>query len=144
MSQYRRRLTKVERPHSPTEEYDYEEHTEDYLERIIRKRLPEDRYLEIDYYKTKDKIEKNKVMCLRAPADNNEKVDLYRFEYSRLGREGKGIGETFVYDAYNHLTHYQYFLKTQRLAFIVKYKKIRPIPLKSFCGEKKSLKMRAI
>ena len=108
----RMRLIKIDRPHAPKIEYDYEEHTQNYLERIIRKRLPDERYLEIEYYKTKDKINKNKVKCLRVPGHHNEKIDLYQFEYKKLG---EGLEQTNVYDADHHLTQYNYYLKTKRL-----------------------------
>lgn len=118
MPYLRRRLIKVESSNHLPVNYDYEEHTEDYLERITRKNLPDGRFLEIEYHKTKDKVQNRKVKCLFAPGVNDDKVMIYQFEYSKQ----HNLGKTSVYDANRHLTTYEYWLDPNHLHRIARYK----------------------
>lgn len=129
-------LHEVFRPNGPSETYYYERQSEKkkHLERVIKKELPESRYLEIGYYKIgknyppgSDAIQYdqnhpaiNRVKSLKGPIGSDAASHtIYRFGYHLpFGREGAGWCN--VYDAKNNRTDYHWDGEL-RLKAIVKY-----------------------
>jgi YD repeat-containing protein len=114
-------LTRAKSDESPEENYRYDAQ----FARIIKKELPDERFLQIDYYQVghnavwpnKDYLVKGiragRVMRLSAPVgDNATPIPIYRFLYKLDAHKEKGgtleirSGRTEVYDAYDHKTAY--------------------------------------
>ena len=149
-------LKEVEKPHAPSEKYEYTQRDSDKLLNITCKRLPDSRYLRNAYYK-KGKNElggpvgapdlgshdyrMNRVKKQMAPVGEDDKpVTVYRFDYrADIKKHGKleevRKGHTDVYDAYWHKTIYSYD-KYHRLAQIAKNKGAYPSKYARYSSER--------
>lgn len=114
-------IVEVNRKDAPKVGYKYEDkHDDAYIARIVRKNKPEGRFQEIKYYKRgrnyvagrriKIKHETNtvlnRVMEQRAPV-GHDSTPIVTHSYIYDAPQDKD-GHALVYDAYNHLTKYQW------------------------------------
>lgn len=125
-------LSKVKHPNKPVEDYEYGQKEMGKDLQMTYKRRPEGRFVKIDYYhqgmnhigepigiiqidKEKD-WRLDRVKRLQAPVGVDETpITTHRFVYhckikkhKKNGRQELLKGETKVFDAYDHLTHYFY------------------------------------
>jgi RHS repeat-associated protein len=103
-------LRKAISSEAPCQTYQYDE---DY-KKIVRKDLPEYRFLEIQYYPSGDS-QKGKVMALKAPVGRDStSIPIYRFAYHADTKKKKQNSRTEVYDAHQHQKVY-HFGRDERL-----------------------------
>jgi len=131
-------LNKAQPYEAPTETYSYDRE----FKRIVKKGLPDFRFLQIDYYQAghnavwsnKDypvkSVRAGRVMRLLAPVGRNASpIPIYRFLYYLDAHKYKSeqlyirSGHTDVYDAYDHKTSY-HFGFDERLSKIEYFKGI--------------------
>lgn len=103
----------------PTIAYEYTKRESGFSYQISKKTLPDNRYLNIDYYKrSESKKRVDRVSKISAPVGHNQKpITTFSFSYTF---HSHGHGETTVKNAYNHQSIY-FYDKYYRLKQIEKY-----------------------
>jgi RHS repeat-associated protein len=129
-------IVEVDRSHGIKQQYEYEKASGRFAEQIIKKINPDNRFLQIAYYRPGDKLVStdrigidednyriNRVKTLSAPVGTDSTpIVTHRFEYKKLYDNERYFlgGNTTVYDAYMHKTLYEYD-SYRRLDCIKKY-----------------------
>jgi RHS repeat-associated protein len=132
-------MTEAQRPNLPTVKYEYYK-ADSYNRPLLKsKSLPNNRYLQTDYYvpgpnnflNQKLNIDKkdkrvNRVLCQKAPVGTDATpITIYTFDYvineKKIDKDTKRYyGYTDVYDALKHKTRYEYN-EDSNLTKIIKY-----------------------
>ncbi len=118
----KRRLRRVVRSDKPEEKYYYESAREEahgvggLVERVIRKELPQNRFVEIEYSHHASDNKRGRVNKLKAPIGTDETPHTqYSFEYHK-DHEFIGCGTTDVWDAHHNRKNYAHDYEKRLIA----------------------------